>query len=751
MKKAILFFFTLLSVLCFLSAAPYREELEEGPAIFSFLPKGSYTLEITYENSPAGNQIFARSDVMADENNRMGTLFSQLPLEEGSGVVRLPLTLEQPSYQIHVGTVLDQKNKSYLSKVLLQSNHLLYKDSYFLSALFLFSGIALTFLFRRMSQSKSDAPSDAFLGYPERYTMPLVLTALGLLASLPLFSDFILCGDDIHFHLARLEGIYQGIASGDFPVRIMPQQMSGYGTITGAMYPQLFLYPAAMLRFLGVSLMLCYKLLITAINIATAFSSYYGVKNISKSRDIALWSSILYTLSAYRLCNVYVRGALGESLAMIFLPLVLWGTWEILWGDKRRWLLLSLSMTGVLGSHLLSTQLCALFMALELIYWLFSKKRDCLAGRIWSGCKAVGVTLLLNATFLVPFLFFCGENFQCFHIPFEVSDSVAYFSQMFSFFPSATGKSLPPGTTLEEMPITIGGVLLIGSMFFVLALVKERDLRQKNTGIHCLIYGGVAVLLSSWLFPWKKVAQSELLRMLCSSLQFSWRFLGPATVFLCLVSAMGIVWLAEENHARPGTDRTELPVPGNSDKPRLWIYGCMAVLVLLSTASLFDNLSQHREQHSDKRELESWDLSDGMYVYQDSEEFRPIQLDYGRGEAVIMTSRSTRVEYSDYRKRGSHISVKVTPLEKEEDYLMFPLYWYPGYEIKVNGEKVPVSPLTTLVCCPLPMEPAVIEVRYRGFWFFQAADLVTLITFCAILVHGIVTGIHHAPRRHHCA
>ena len=47
------------------------------------------------------------------------------------------------------------------------------------------------------------------------------------------------------------------------------------------------------------------------------------------------------------------------SLLRILLPLIIWGVYEILWGEGR-WLVLVWGMTGVLESHVLSTEICIL-------------------------------------------------------------------------------------------------------------------------------------------------------------------------------------------------------------------------------------------------------------------------------------------------------------------------------------------------------------------------------------------------------
>lgn len=80
--------------------------------------------------------------------------------------------------------------------------------------------------------------------------------------------------------------------------------------------------------------------------------------------------SVLYTFATYRLTNLYYRAALGESLAMVFLPLLLWGTYEIFYGQEKKWFLMVLGVTGVLESHVLSFEMCLIFLGIEGILWL---------------------------------------------------------------------------------------------------------------------------------------------------------------------------------------------------------------------------------------------------------------------------------------------------------------------------------------------------------------------------------------------
>ncbi|MDE7273221.1 MAG: hypothetical protein K2N95_09185, partial [Lachnospiraceae bacterium] len=157
------------------------------------------------------------------------------------------------------------------------------------------------------------------------------------ISCMPFMNDFLLKGHDIGFHLGRIEGLAISISNGDFLGRINPVNV--YGTASGIMYPQFFIYIPAFLRLLGVSLINVYKLFVFIINLATFVISYIAFKNIFRLEEkyIAVLAAAFYVLGLYRLTTIYRRAAIGEILGMAFLPLLLWGMYELFAGDEKKW------------------------------------------------------------------------------------------------------------------------------------------------------------------------------------------------------------------------------------------------------------------------------------------------------------------------------------------------------------------------------------------------------------------------------
>ena len=130
-------------------------------------------------------------------------------------------------------------------------------------------------------------------------------------------------------------------------------------------YPDVFLYPLALMRMGGASQTYVMNVYYVAVNIVTAACMYVCAKRIFGNRWAGVFASILYLLADYRISNVFTRTAVGEMTAMAFMPLFVLGLWEVVLGDKRRWRVLTFGAASVFLCHLISTVLCAIVAAVS--------------------------------------------------------------------------------------------------------------------------------------------------------------------------------------------------------------------------------------------------------------------------------------------------------------------------------------------------------------------------------------------------
>lgn len=379
-----------------------------------------------------------------------------------------------------------------------------------------------------------------------RYAL-LGIGIITVIASLPCFGEFVYQAHDLNFHLNRIAAIGEELKNLQFPVRMQTTMMDGYGYATSLFYGDLFMYIPASMYALGIPLGLCYNAYIILVNLFTVIIAYICFKKIYKSYKIALVGVTLYTLAAYRLINIFVRAAVGEYTAMAFLPLLILGVWNFLQSDKkmtvREYGPFVLGATAIVESHILS---CEIIFEFLILFFVINIKKF-LRKDFWvSFGKSLLWIIGLNLYFIVPFLMSYGMDLEIKDAVIEdLQNSGLYLSQIASIFYSyCTGFSNVG--TIAEMTLSLGCALfLVILVVLVFMMNREKwDIKNWKEYIYArklMLYGLIAVWLSSDYFPWRKISLfgSKINRIVCQ-IQFPWRYLEIATIllvcaFLCVL------------------------------------------------------------------------------------------------------------------------------------------------------------------------------------------------------------------------
>ena len=378
---------------------------------------------------------------------------------------------------------------------------------------------------------------------------------VALFSVIPLLMPYLIWGVDLWFHLLRIEGVAQGLRAGQFPVRIQPDWMNGYGYPVSVFYGDGVLGIAELLRWIGFPLQTAYKVYVYVISFGTFMTAWYAFRRLFGEEKIALTGAAIYVLAPYRLVRVYHAGV-GAYSALMFFPLIFIGVYEIMTREKKEkklsWLLLAIGMSGVIQSHLLSGEIAAVIIAVTcIIFW----KRTFEGFRFKDWIKAVFTTIFLNAGFLIPFLDYMRDDFKVGSDEFGgyIQTCGAFFSQLFSFYPtSGDDLSIVDGLGFQgEGAYAIGWVFLTGFLFFVIKYWKSRTEKSKwhKLGKYCAIASGMMLWMSTIYFPWDMIADSNgICRVLISKLQFPWRILGAASLFLTVLLCVVLKgWKAEHS------------------------------------------------------------------------------------------------------------------------------------------------------------------------------------------------------------
>ena len=492
------------------------------------------------------------------------------------------------------------------------------------------------------------------LGRMRRRDALMVLGAAAF-SCMPLLWGGVFDGHDMLFHLNRIEGIASGLRCGQFPVRIHASTLLGYGYAASEFYPELFLYIPAILRNMGVSLCASVRVFEAGINLLAALSCYMSAKAIFDSRRTAVGASVLYTLCVYRLVNLYTRATLGESLAMIFFPLIIWSLYEVLRRDDGKWPLLALGMTGVCMSHLLSTLFSVLFCAIAAAFSLPKLMRE--KRRFLAILKAAAITVLCCVWFYVPMMQYSGDGVST-SVVLDAQENVLQPGGFFVAFAGDMNADIP-----EDFAYTIGVVpglaLLVGCALLLVRRYAQgkaaMDGKDRAALALCAL-GVVALLGATNAFPWEWVCSLRRpFSTFFKQIQFPWRLVGVAVPMMSMAAAWG--YLKDDRHASAG-----------------------AALIVALCAACSGYTMQCMVQRTpvlDKETFTDTRISQFEYTYVGTEKtaLKPGDICVGGAEGAYSVLEMT--------KRGTNLTAVI-----EMDggaYIEFPLLYYPGYQATVNG------------------------------------------------------------------
>jgi hypothetical protein len=205
----------------------------------------------------------------------------------------------------------------------------------------------------------------------------------------PLLSARLVGTHDGYYHLYRLFELDRALRAGDLYPRWAPEFALGYGYPVFNFYPPLLLCLAAPFALAGSDL-------IAALNLAQLVAALMaGAASYLLARDLfgrwpAIVAGVLYGSLPYLLIDLYVRGAVAETLGLALLPLVALALRRAALAPSRRSLALAGLVVGLLALAALAPETgtgrrtgrraaralaslaaaAALGLGLSAIYWL---------------------------------------------------------------------------------------------------------------------------------------------------------------------------------------------------------------------------------------------------------------------------------------------------------------------------------------------------------------------------------------------
>lgn len=510
---------------------------------------------------------------------------------------------------------------------------------------------------------------------------------------------------DGEHQLVRQYVFDQGLRDGQIPVRVSRQLYYGYGYPLFIFTYRLPFYIGEVFRLAVFSYADSIKAVFLLTYIASGLTMFWFAKRWGNLAGLV--AAILYLWAPYRFSVMFVRAALGEHVAAVFVPL-LFGSVSFGKKSKINVVLGAVAIAGLFLSHAMMAQIVLLmFIPWSIGSWLLSDNRKYFIWR-WLGMAILG--LGLAAYYLLPAVAYRGLT-QKLDPLFFANHFVTLRQLIYSPWDYAFSMR---GTENDGMSFQVGiaqwaaAVLTIG--FLIYKSYRSHVSYETHVFLAALLITFVmsiflmtekSVFIWSW---WKKYINIDI----------PWRFLLMTTFTSSALAAAGFQSLTF-----------------TKAKVRL------LVAVFLIGLALYANRNHLRVNeyvdYADSR------LAEHQGTSNSDDEYRPVWDDVGvtkltRPEALIASGEG---ELKVIESKSNLISLAVN--STQDIKVDINTIYFPGWQIFLDGRKWRFDYRGTggIMRFSVPVGYHMIEAKYQETGLMKFADGISLIALGWVLVKSL--------------
>jgi uncharacterized integral membrane protein len=353
----------------------------------------------------------------------------------------------------------------------------------------------------------------------------VIVFCISLLPLLDLFHPGLPVTHDGQDHVARIANFYQSLSEGNPVPRWGANLNWGYG------HPVLmFLYPfssytASFFHMMGFSFVDSTKLVFALAYIASILSMYLWAGSVWGTIP-GVVAAVLYGFAPYRFVDLYVRGAIGEHMAFVFLPLILWGLSELK-KDRtslRGPLTIAVGTAALILSH---NALSIMFLPLVALYalyvFLYDGKRQ--LDLLLASAAYVGMGFLFSVFFWAP-AFLEGKYTLRDIVTAGQFDGRFVPWSWFVYSPWSYGGS-------DMLSKSLGWAQLAVIAFAVMYCLRRNKFRILLAGILSILLISLSIMTQASSGVWSHIS-------LLQKFQFPWRFLSVSVFASAVIGGLVI-------------------------------------------------------------------------------------------------------------------------------------------------------------------------------------------------------------------
>ncbi len=515
------------------------------------------------------------------------------------------------------------------------------------------------------------------------------------------YSPINLDSDSI-FHINRLVVLIDAIKSGDYPTYIDYNSIDGYGYFTKAFYPDFMLLPFAILG-LFTDIAFVYKFIIFSTTFLCGVTTFVAVKKVYKSSFCAIIASLLYTFSAYKLYQTFYFSVIQEIITFIFLPIVVWGLYEIIAGNYKKWYILTIGFAAIILTHVMTFTLVSIITIVFLL--IYCKRFYKEPVRIKFLLISAICCILICAYFVFPMLEQMMSN--SFYYKDKPLFTSIFFRPSLSNFMSGIINPLSHTDHADYIP-RLGGFFI----FFICLRIFIREKSQQIRSIDIMVILGIfLIILNIEYFPWHIFPFNKFI-----FIQFPWRLYKYASLFFAIAGGFYI---------------SRLIINYNYKIAFTAFLSLLISFMFILDSNDYQAMTGQRvklDSTTEKTIKETVTLGGGA-------EYLPSKMpsqNYPFERGVIVTSLNEETLINNFSKEKGTITADITT---NKDVIELPLTYYKGYKATLDSESISVEQSDNgLVAIPVN-KSGHIKVWYTGTTIQKASFIITLISIFSLFVY----------------
>lgn len=555
--------------------------------------------------------------------------------------------------------------------------------------------------------------------YLERiYIVIAILLTLFILGKVVIESS--ICGtNDGYLHLIKIMGVNEIIKQGQFPPIIDAGFCNGYAL--NLFYNPLTTYISLICGLIVNNFALGIKIMLIIMMFVAIIFMYMFLKNVTKKTGAAVAGAIFYITNPYYLSNIYIRGAIGESAALTFIPLLFLGLYNLFNGDRKKHYFITIAATGLILTHNITTLYAAIISFIYVII-NFNKLKE----------KDILIKLLINILFIVGLTIF-------FIYPLLLHSFSGEYVIFDSDLMRTNGERVASGViSFKELFMEIPGqevifrLNIIQVVLFILSIFCYRFIDKKDRKIYLsfIIFAILSVILCMTKNIWEFAPD-----ILCN-IQFPWRLLGFSGFFISTIAGINLFIILKK-------------IFKNKENGLIFVIIPIALLSLLYAYSL--DYKDYTVKKDDNESIEFINNNINNIVYMNiNREYMPSKTyialyknqERVKGDNVFILEGEALIESEN--KNELIYDIKLSDI-KENTSIEVPFLYYKGYSAYIENEKngrkeidVKESDYGFLkIDIPNEYENGMIKVEYKTpitYYIVYIISFVTLIGFIIYIV-----------------